>query len=79
MSHVMQWGDLSYTSDTVDEFLNGDKSSLRIDSGIIFNLNSKIRNFMNIFEEPSMIDSRYMAVKTLAQIYARERTPEALQ
>ena len=76
----MQWGDLSYNGDTLDMFMQGNKRGLTVDDGVLFNWNSKIRRFIsNSFQEPSMIDSRFMKVKTLAQIYARERTDESLR
>jgi len=73
-SHVMQWGDLSFQQDSIAEYMAGPSVSSEQDNGILMSFNNKFRNFINSFEAPSMIDSRMMKVKTLAQIYAREKT-----
>jgi hypothetical protein len=68
----MQWGDLSFQSDTIGDYVSSKDSLFK---------------FLNLRRIPIKItdrkrsvnfDSRFSKIKTLAQIYAREQTQDAL-
>ena len=72
LSHVMQWGDLSFVSEPASDFIgNGDAAKALI------NLRRPI--FKGLFNKKSVnFDSRLMKINILTETYKRERTPEAL-
>jgi len=68
-SHVMQWGDLSFQSDKIGQYLTGNKrtySNLRFIKPII-KIGSKTVT-------SSMMDSRTTKLQSLSAIYSREHT-----
>ena len=67
----MQWGDLSYTSDQVSEFLSN-KNSFAFKNRIP-SLTQLRRNGRESHESKK-IDSRQMKMFTLMEIYERERS-----
>ena len=68
-SHVMQWGDLSFQSDVIGDYVANSKK--------YFNLKRRPFKGLFNFERPHAIDSRFIKIRTLSAIYAREQTPEA--
>jgi hypothetical protein len=68
-SHVMQWGDLTYNSDKVGEFLAPPKSGFSFKFGIP-KLNQLRRNG-RIEADRVNFDSRTMKMQQLLEIYAR--------
>lgn len=68
----MQWGDLSFTDDNLDQYL----SSKSKDSEVI-SLRKELPH--DYFKVSHSIDSRFMKVKILTDVYNREGTDEALR
>lgn len=69
LSHVMQWGDLSFQSDKVSEYVAGPKkfSNLRA-----------LRPIQRIGQRKSQyasMNSRTMKLQSLSAIYARDHSP----
>lgn len=72
LSHVMQWGDLSFVSSAASEFIgSGSKSE-----GVL-NLKRPMEKLYN--RKSATVDSRLMKIKILSEIYKREKTTEALE
>lgn len=73
LSHVMQWGDVSFIAEAASDFIgpgnDADKINLRKPLPPLSKL-----YFKNL---ESNIDSRYMKIKVLSQIYKREKTEAA--
>jgi legumain len=73
LSQVMQWGDLTFQSDKVSDYVASPKKS--------FNLRT-IRPIQRIGQrksEFSSMNSRTMQLQSLSAIYARDHTPEVFQ
>lgn len=71
LSHVMQWGDVSFTSEPVSDFIGPSHPSL-------INLRKPRRSLDNLFwRTSSSMDSRLMKIQILTEIYKREKTSEA--
>ena len=70
-SHVMQWGDLSFQSDTIGDYVSEKRQKE------YFNLKRRVVNGLFKFEKKEAIDSRFIKIRTLSEIYAREKTVEA--
>lgn len=69
-SHVLQWGDLSFSSSKIGEFLTGNKAqrtNLRTVRPIV-RVGSKV-------SKDSTMDSRTMKLQSLSAVYARDRSP----
>ena len=67
LSHVMQWGDLSYTTEPASNFIG---------TGASINLRKPLnKDFFN--KKYSSYDSRMMKIKILTETYKREGTKEA--
>lgn len=68
----MQWGDLSFMSDTLDNYFSRGRTA---NSGNYFNLKKHIpRGFFKSHD--SSIDSRYIKVKILTETLKREKSAE---
>jgi len=81
MSHVMQWGDLSYQSDTVGSFVSG-KASLRqqIENTPLFRFKKEIKTIRSLAEKyEGTVDSRTMKLRNLVKISERENSVESSQ
>lgn len=72
-SHVMQWGDLSFQTDKIGQFLSGNKraSNLR--------LVKPIRKVGSKASASSMMDSRTMRLQSLSAVYSRDHSKETFQ
>lgn len=74
-SHVLQWGDLSYTSNKIGEFLTGPKkiseSNLRTVRPIV-RVGTKVG-------KSSTMDSRTMKLQSLSALYSREHSAETFK
>lgn len=66
----MQWGDVSFTSDTVSSFIgrNGNNGNNFV------NLRRPFYKFDFKPKSSHHIDSRLMKIKTLTEVYKREKT-----
>ena len=67
----MQWGDLSYQTDKIGQFLTGNK---RIGNNI--RLIRPIPRFGTKAGKKSVMDSRTNKLQSLAAVYARDHSPE---
>ena len=65
----MQWGDMSFQDDTIGQYVSASKQFL--------NLKRRPLGRLFHFERITAIDSRFIKVRTLSEIYAREKTQEA--
>ena len=70
-SHVMQWGDLSFQSDKIGQYVSSGSNKQ------FLNLKRRPLGKQFEFERATGMDSRFINIRTLSQIYARERTAEA--
>lgn len=71
-SHVMQWGDMSFSDDVIGEYVSENKGNSFI------NLRRPTFRFFQREKNLESVDSRFITVRTLSQIYAREQTKESL-
>ena len=73
LSHVMQWGDVSFVSEPASNFIGN--ANVASDK-----LNLRIPIFKGLFNRKTVnFDSRMMKIKILTETYKRERTEEALR
>lgn len=73
LSHVMQWGDLSFQSDKVSEYVAAPKKT--------FNLRT-LRPIQRVGQRKSQyasMNSRTMKLQSLSAIYSRDHSPEVFQ
>lgn len=73
-SHVLQWGDMSFATDVIGEFVSVSKKAEK-------NLINLRRSTFRFFERGLIggtVSSRFATVRMLSEIYAREKTPESL-
>lgn len=72
-SHVMQWGDLSFQADTLQEYLSGSPSES-------MTLTAK-RGVGKLWQKRmiSSVDSRYIKITTLTEVFKREKTKESYE
>jgi len=70
MSKVMQWGDLSFQSDKVGDYVSGSTPK---------SYNLRLANFIGNFGvkkvESAKMNSRTMKLQSLSAIYARDQSP----
>lgn len=73
----MQWGDTSFTSDKVDDFISGRKGNLAVENIRL------IRALRSVGRKPasksSHMNSRTMKLQSLSALYARERSHAVFQ
>lgn len=69
LSHVMQWGDLSFQDDKVADYVSGPKLSTNLRSI------KPIRRVGEKITEAAKMNSRTMKLQSLSAIYAREKSP----
>ena len=72
-SHVMQWGDLSYQSEAIGNYMSGPS---RPSNNLRFL--KPIRRMGTKNGKESVMNSRTMKLQSLSAIYAREKSPETL-
>jgi hypothetical protein len=70
LSHVMQWGDLSFQNDKVADYVSGPKLSTNLRSI------KPIRRVGEKISEYAKMNSRTMKLQSLSAIYSREKSPE---
>ena len=67
----MQWGDLSFSSDSVSNFMNGGRRNEFI------NLKRSLPNLRSLGKISTSIDSRLMKIKILMETHKREQTAQS--
>jgi legumain len=73
LSHVMQWGDLSFQSDKVSEYVAGPKQTKNLRSILpIPRVGTRKTKYASM-------NSRTMKLQSLSAIYATERSPEVFR
>jgi len=70
LSHVMQWGDVSFTEDRVSSFIGRNGNNNRN----FINLRRPFNKFDFMPKSSHHIDSRLMKIKLLTEIHKREGT-----
>ncbi len=78
LSHVLQWGDVSFVNETVDQFIGNKSAKLGSTAGLIRTIKNRYlskstRSTYNTF------DSRYNKIRVLSDVYMREGSAEALR
>ena len=74
LSKVMQWGDLSFLTDKVGDFI-----SSKTPRSFNLRLASIVGNFGSKKVEAAKMNSRTMKLQSLSAIYAREHSPEVFK
>jgi hypothetical protein len=70
-SHVLQWGDKSFLSDPVSEYLSNKNRNIRS----FFSFKMPIKRLMrNQYDGEGNFDSRMNKIQLLSAVYAREKT-----
>lgn len=72
-SHVMQWGDLSFNTDPVSNFVH---RSSRSESKGFINLRKPLPNLRSFRKMFASVDSRLMKIKILMETHKRNQSPE---
>lgn len=70
-SHVLQWGDLSFSGSRIGEFLTGSKAQ----EGTNLRTVRPIGRVGSRVSKESTMDSRTMKLQSLSAVYARDRSP----
>lgn len=70
----MQWGDLSYTDDTLSNYMSSDSQTNSASNDKIETINLRKELPKDYFHISKSIDSRFMKIKILTEVYNREGT-----